>query len=122
MRGKAFLAQKGIKYMGSYWLNDDDKKELRSMLPNFQLRQFHKWMKFNDDNFSYQNELIFWPYSYHGSLGQIGYPAISFECNSSKIKKYNEWLGTDDRIFMRPYIKKYQSHLNIVKNCLTKMF
>ena len=38
MRGRAFLTQKGIKYMGSYWLNDDDKKELRSMLPNFQLR------------------------------------------------------------------------------------
>ena len=38
MRRRAFLTQKGIKYMGSYWLNDDDKKELRSMLPNFQLR------------------------------------------------------------------------------------
>ena len=35
MRGRTFLIQKGMKYMGSYWLNDGDKKELRSMLPNF---------------------------------------------------------------------------------------
>ena len=49
--------------MGSYWLNDDDKKELRSMLPNFQLRQLHKWMKANNDNLSYQNEFIFYPYT-----------------------------------------------------------
>ena len=24
MRGRAFLTQKGMKYMGSHWLNDDD--------------------------------------------------------------------------------------------------
>ena len=63
MRGKTFFTQKGMKYMGSYWLNDDDKKELRSMLPNFQLRQLHKWMKANNDNLSYQNEFIFYPYT-----------------------------------------------------------
>ena len=61
MRGRTFLTQKRMKYMEAYWLNDVDKKELRSMLPNFQLRQFHEWMKVNDDNFSYQNELIFHP-------------------------------------------------------------
>ena len=38
MRGRTFLTQKGMKYMGSHWLNDDDWKELRSMLPNFQLQ------------------------------------------------------------------------------------
>ena len=37
MRGKTLLAQNEMKYMGSYTLNDNDKKELRSMLPNFQL-------------------------------------------------------------------------------------
>ena len=31
--------------MGSYTLNNNDKKELLSMLPNLQLKQFHKWMK-----------------------------------------------------------------------------
>ena len=41
MRGRTFLTQKGMKYMGSYSLNDDDLKELRSMLPNFQLQQLH---------------------------------------------------------------------------------
>ena len=87
LRGRTFLTQKGIKYMGGYWLNDDDKKELRSMLPNFQLRQFHKWMKVNDNNLSYQNELIFYHYTYYGSFGQIGYPVMSFECKSPKIKK-----------------------------------
>ena len=28
-----------------------------------------------------------------------------FTCESQKIKKYNEWLGTDKRIFMKQYIK-----------------
>ena len=41
MRGRTFLTQKGMKYMGSHWLNDDHLKELRSMLPNFQLQQLH---------------------------------------------------------------------------------
>ena len=37
-----FLHKEGMKYMGSYTLNNNDKKELLSMLPNFQLKQFHK--------------------------------------------------------------------------------
>ena len=36
MRGRTFLKQVGMKYMGEYILNDNDQKELRSMLPNFQ--------------------------------------------------------------------------------------
>ena len=28
-----------------------------------------------------------------------------FTCESQKNKKYNEWLRTDKRIFMKPYIK-----------------
>ena len=35
LRGKTFFTQNGMKYMGSYTVNDNDKKELRSMLPNF---------------------------------------------------------------------------------------
>ena len=31
---------------------------------------------------------------------------VSFQAISPKIKKYKEWLGTDNRIFMKPYIKK----------------
>ena len=45
MRGKTFLTQNGMKNMGSYTLNVNDQKELCSMLPNFQLEVFHKWMK-----------------------------------------------------------------------------
>ena len=45
LRGRKFLTQKGMKYMGSYTLNNNDKKEFHSMLPNFQLKQFHKGMK-----------------------------------------------------------------------------
>ena len=122
MRGRTFLTQKGMKYMGSHWLNNDDLKEFRSTLPNFQLQQFHSWMKVNDDVISYQNELIFFPYTYYSPFGQVGYPVSSFHCALTATKKYSEWLGTDDRIFMRPYIKKYQSCLSIAKSCLTKMF
>ena len=92
------------------------------MLPNFQLKIFHKWMKVKVSAQQYQNEVIFYPFNYYGSFGQVGYPAVSFQAISPKIKKYKEWLGTDNRIFMKPYIKKYQSHLSFVKNCLTKMF
>ena len=70
----------------------------------------------------YQNELIFYPYNYYGSFGQVGYPVIGFQAVSQATQKYREWLGTDNRIFMKPYIKKYQSGLSIVKNCLIKMF
>ena len=46
MRGKTFLTQNGMKYMGRYELNVNDQKELRSMLLNFQLKMFQKkWMK-----------------------------------------------------------------------------
>ena len=45
MRGKTFLMQNGIKYMWTYTLNVNEQKELRSMLPNFQLKVFQKWMK-----------------------------------------------------------------------------
>ena len=54
----------------------------------------------------YQNEVMFYPYNYYGSFGQVRYPAVIFQAISPKIKKYKEWLGTDNRIFMKPYIKK----------------
>ena len=106
MRGKTFLMQNGMKYMGSYELNFNDQKELHSMLPNFQLKIFHKWIKVKVSAQQYQNEVIFYPFSYYGSFGQVGYLAVSFQAISPKIKKYKEWLGTDNRIFMKPYIKK----------------
>ena len=45
IRGRTFLTQHRMKYMESYKLNVEDQKELRSMLPDFQLKVFHKWMK-----------------------------------------------------------------------------
>ena len=50
-------------------------------------------MKIDNSNLSYENELIFWPYTYYRSLGQVGYPVQGFHCMSPKIKKYSEWLG-----------------------------
>ena len=55
MRGGTFLTQNGMKYIGEYILNVDDQKELRSMLPNFQLKMFHKWMKVKLSAQQYQN-------------------------------------------------------------------
>ena len=103
-------------------LNVNEQKELRSMLPNFQVKVFPKWMKVKVSTQQYQHELIFYPFNYYGSFGQVGYPVMGFKAVSPATKKYKEWLGTDNRIFMKPYIKKYQSHLSFVKNCLTKMF
>ena len=31
---------------------------------------------------------------------------MGFEAVSPVTKKYKEWLGTDNRIFMKPYIRK----------------
>ena len=76
------------------------------MLPNFQLKIFHKWIKVKVSAQQYQNEVIFYPFNYYGSFGQVGYPAVSFQTISPKIKKYKEWLSTDNKIFMKPYIKK----------------
>ena len=120
MRGRTFLTQKGMKYMGSHWLNDDDLKEFCSILPHFQLQQFHSWMKVNNDVISYLNELIFFPYTYYGSLGQIAYHVSGFHCASIATKKYREWYGTDDRIFMRPYIKKISKPLKYCKELFDK--
>ena len=78
-------------------------------------------MKVDDRNIFYQNELIFYPYTYYRSFGRVAYPVQGFHYTWPKIKKYSEWLGIDDRIFMRSYIKKPQSHLVHVNKCLTKM-
>ena len=101
MRGSTFLTQKGMKHMGSYTLNGNDQKELRSMFSNFKLKIFHKWMKVTLSAQNYQKELIFYPYNYFGSFGQVGYPVMGFEGVSPTTKKYKEWLGTDNRIFMK---------------------
>ena len=78
MRGRTFLSQNGIKYMGTYKLKDDDLKEFRSMFPNFQLNVFHGWMKVKTSSQQYPNEIIFYPYNYYGSFGYVGYPVVSF--------------------------------------------
>ena len=52
----------------------------------------------------YQNELMFYPYNYYGSFGQVMYPVMKFESVSPASKKYGEWLGTDNITFMKPYI------------------
>ena len=117
LRGRTFLTQHGMKYMGSYTLNVNDQKELRSMLPNFQLKVFHKWMKVKLSAQNYQNELIFYPYNYYG---QVRYPVMRFEGVSPATKKYDEWLDTDNRIFMKPYIKKIPKPLKYCEELFDK--
>ena len=55
LRGpRTFLKNHRLKYMGSYWLTDSDKKELKSIIPSFQLAQFHSWMFVGGSVPSYQ--------------------------------------------------------------------
>ena len=105
MRKKTFL--KNIKYMGSYWLNDNDKKQLRRLLISFSLEQFHSWMKVNGYILSCQNEVIFYSFTYYGSFGSLSYDVAGFRCKSNNMLKYKKWLGTDNAIFRKPFIKKY---------------
>ena len=90
MRGRTFLTQDGIKYMEAYTLN---VKELRSMLPNFQLKQFHKWMNVKVSAQSYQNELIFYPYNYYGSFDLVGYPVLGIEAVPQATKNTTNGLA-----------------------------
>ena len=78
MREKNFL--KNIRYMGSYWLKDNDKKELQTLIPNFSLEQIHLWMKVDNRVISCQNEVIFYPYNYYGSIGMPTFEVARFTC------------------------------------------
>ena len=113
MRKKVFL--KNIKYMRSYWLNDNDKKQLQSLLVSFSLEQFHSWMKVDDYVISCQNEVIFYPYPYYGSFGSPSYDVAGFRCTSNNMLKYKKWLGTDNAIFCKPFIKKIPAPLSYCK-------
>ena len=84
------------------------------MLSNFQLKIFQKWMKVKVSAQQYQNELIFYPYSYYGSFGQVGYPVTGFQAVSQATQKYKDWLGADNRFFMKPYIRKIPK---LLKHC-----
>ena len=95
--------------MGSHWLNDDDKKELRSLLDSFSLDQFHSWMEVDDTVTSFQNEVIFYPFTYIGSFGSLSYDVVGFRCKWNNMLKYKKWLGTDNAIFHKPFIKNYLS-------------
>ena len=120
LRGRTFLTQHGMKYMGSYTLNVNYQKQLRSMLPNFQLKVFHKWMKVKLSAQNYKNELASYPYNYYGPFRQVGYPVMRLDCVSPTTKKYGEWLSTDNRIFMRPYIKKISKPLKYCEELFDK--
>ena len=112
IRGRTFYTQNGMKCMGNYTLNVNDQKELCSILPNFQLKIFHKWMIVKVSAQNYQNELIFYSYNYYGSFGQIGYSVMSFESVSPVTKKYKEWFGTKEPIHKKiPKPLKYCGEL-----------
>ena len=45
---------------------------------------------------------------------------MRFESVSSATKKYREWLGTDNRIFMKPYIEKIPKPLKYCEELFDK--
>ena len=69
---------------------------------------------------NYQNELIFYLYNYYGSFGRVGYPVVRFEAVSPATKRYKEWFGTDNRIFMKPYQKKIPKPLKYCEELFDK--
>ena len=90
------------------------------MLPNFQVKVFPKWMKVKVSTQQYQHELIFYPFNYYGSFGQVGYPVMEFTAFSPATEKYKEWLGTDNSIFMKPQIKKIPKPLKFCEELFDK--
>ena len=47
-------------------------------------------MKVDNDVVSYQNELVFFPFTYYGSYGKVGYPVVGFEAVSPVTKNSKE--------------------------------
>ena len=45
---------------------------------------------------------------------------MRFECVSPATKKHKDWLDTDNRIFMKPYIKKIPKSLKYCEELLDK--
>ena len=45
---------------------------------------------------------------------------MGFKAVSPATKKYKEWLGTDNRIFMKPYIKKIPKALTFCEELFDK--
>ena len=83
MRGAGtFFQQKGIKYMGTRSLNNNDEKELKSMLPNFQLKVLQGWIRVHSTQSYTKKEVIFPPYTYYGSFGHFEYPVLKFATSS----------------------------------------
>lgn len=105
-RNNSFLKQNGIKDLGSYTLAKDDLTELRSMLPNFQLKILCKWKK--DKRLTRQtwlNDLFYYPQTKYGSYGQPQYNISNVQALSKNTKKYSGWFNTDNEIFIKPYIR-----------------
>ena len=105
VKNNSFLNQNGMKDMGSYTLAKDDLKELKNMLPNFQLKTLRKWMKVSNSRQNWEQELKFYPLKKYESFGQPQYSLAKFETKSQKTKKYNEWLKTDSKIFIKPCMR-----------------
>ena len=78
-------------------------------------------MKVDDRNISLENEVIFYPFGYYGSIGMPSFDVAKFSC-PKEMKKYNKWLSTDFNIFCKPYIKKYLNRKMLVNSSLTKIF
>ena len=70
-------------------------------------------MKVKVSTQQYQNELIFYPYNYYGSFGQVGYPVIGFQAVSQtmihkkvpKLLKYCEELFDKDVLEIKQLVK-----------------
>ena len=45
---------------------------------------------------------------------------MRFDCVSRTTKKYGKWVSTDNRIFMRPYIKKIRKPLKYCEELFDK--
>ena len=87
MREETFL--KNMKCMRSYWLKDNELKELRNLISDFSLKNLHLWMKVDDRYISWQNEVIFYQYNYYESIGMPSFDVAKFNC-PKEMKIYNK--------------------------------
>ena len=77
-------------------------------------------MKINDYVISCQDEVMFYPFTYCGSFGSPSYDVAGFRCKSNSMLKYKKWLGTDNAIFRKPFIKKISAPLSYCEQLFGK--
>ena len=120
-RTSTFLKDPNIKNLGEIELTEDDRVEIRKLIPNFRLYKLHKYVCEKNGTNRWQNEIMFYPQTRYQSFGQPEYNASLMKAQPDKVSfKYRHYLDSDRNIFHRPYFRKILSTLAAAEGLFDK--